>query len=77
MKIRTFRIFSRDAIQSIWRNSWMSVASVSSVIAVLVILGMVLIFMTNIQHIATTVERNHKLKAFQMWISSLNRSNKF
>ncbi len=42
----------------------MSVASVSSVIAVLVILGMVLIFMTNIQHIATTVEGTIELKAF-------------
>jgi cell division transport system permease protein len=64
MKINTFRIFSRDAIQNIWRNSWMSLASISSVVAVLVIIGLILIFMVNIQYVASIVEDTIELKAF-------------
>ena len=64
MKINTFRNFSRDAIHNIWRNSWMSVASVSSVVAVLLIIGLVLIFMVNVQYIASFVEDKIELKAF-------------
>ena len=64
MKINTFRIFSRDALQNIWRNSWMSVASISSVVAVLVIIGIILIFMMNIQYLANMVEDTIELKAF-------------
>ena len=63
MKINTFRNFSRDAIHNIWRNSWMSVASVSSVVAVLLIIGLVLIFMVNVQYIASFVEDKIELKA--------------
>lgn len=64
LKIRTFQNFFRDAVHSIWRNSWMSVASIASVIAVLVILGFVLIFMGNIQYATNTVEDTIELKAF-------------
>lgn len=42
----------------------MSVASIASVIAVLIILGFVLIFMGNIQNAADTVEDTIELKAF-------------
>ncbi|WP_159454697.1 permease-like cell division protein FtsX [Garciella nitratireducens] len=64
MKIRTFQNFIRDAIHNIWRNSWMSVASIASVVAVLIILGFVLIFMGNIQNAASAVEDTIELKAF-------------
>ncbi len=64
MKINTFRIFSRDAIHNIWRNSWMSLASISSVVAVLLIIGLILIFMVNVQYIANFVEDKIELKAF-------------
>ncbi len=64
LKIRTFQNFIRDAVHNIWRNSWMSVASIASVIAVLIILGFVLIFMGNIQNAADTVENTIELKAF-------------
>ena len=64
MKIRTFGFFARDAAKNIWRNSLMSLASVGSVIAVLVLMGMFLIFMMNIQHLADTVESTIELKAY-------------
>ncbi|RBP44778.1 cell division transport system permease protein [Garciella nitratireducens DSM 15102] len=64
LKIRTFQNFIRDAIHNIWRNSWMSVASIASVVAVLIILGFVLIFMGNIQNAASAVEDTIELKAF-------------
>lgn len=64
LKIRTFQNFFRDAMHHIWRNSWMSIASITSVIAVLIILGIVLIFMGNIQYAADTVEDTIELKAF-------------
>ena len=64
LKIRIFQNFIRDAVHNIWRNSWMSVASIASVIAVLIILGFVLIFMGNIQNAADTVENTIELKAF-------------
>lgn len=64
MRINTFKNFSRDALQNIWRNSWMSLASVSSVVAVLVITGMILMFMVNIQYLADVVEDTIELKAF-------------
>lgn len=42
----------------------MSIASVSSVVAVLVITGMILMFMVNIQYLANVVEDTIELKAF-------------
>ncbi|MCR1899084.1 permease-like cell division protein FtsX [Irregularibacter muris] len=64
MKIRTFGFFARDVVNNIRRNSLMSLASVGSVIAVLVLMGVFLVFMMNIQYLADTVESTIELKAY-------------
>lgn len=64
VKIKTFRYFIRDAAKNMWRNPLMSLASVGSVIAVLVLMGVFLIIMFNIQHLAGNLESDIEIKAF-------------
>lgn len=64
MKFHTFKYFIRDTIRSIQRNSLMSIASIVSVIAALVILGIFLVIALNIQHITENVESQLELKVF-------------
>lgn len=64
MKIHTLKYFFRDTVRSIQRNSLMSMASVISVIAALVILGIFLVIALNIQHITQNLENQLELKVF-------------
>ncbi len=48
MKLRTFAYSLNEAIKNLWRNGLMSVASVSSVMATLVILGIIFVLVINI-----------------------------
>ncbi|WP_246798126.1 permease-like cell division protein FtsX [Alkalibacter rhizosphaerae] len=64
MKIHTFKYFFRDTVRSIRRNSLMSIASIVSVIAALVILGIFLVIALNIQHITQNLEDELELKVF-------------
>lgn len=64
MKMHTFKYFLRDTIRSIRRNSLMSIASVISIIAALVILGIFLVIVLNIQHVTEDMEAQLELKVF-------------
>ncbi|NLW70430.1 MAG: ABC transporter permease [Eubacteriaceae bacterium] len=64
MKIRTFGVFIRDAINSIKRNSVMSLASVLSVICALIIVGVVMAIAINVNFITDQIEENLELKVF-------------
>lgn len=64
MKIHTFKYFVRDTARSIKRNTLMSIASVVSVIAALVILGIFLVIALNIQHMTNDMESQLELKVF-------------
>ncbi|RBP69064.1 cell division transport system permease protein [Alkalibaculum bacchi] len=64
MKINTFRYFFRDCFRSIKKNSLMSIASIISVLAALVILGIFLILAFNIEHITNEMENQLELKVF-------------
>lgn len=64
MRVRTFGYFFRQAFVSILRNSLMSFASVSSVAAVLIILGMVLLLGLNVDYIASDVESQVEITAY-------------
>lgn len=56
MKIRTVGHSAGDAFRNLWRNRLMSVASVSSVAATLVILGIVFILIVNINSMTESVK---------------------
>lgn len=56
MKIKTVGYSVNEAFKNLWRNSMMSVASVSSVAATLVILGVVFILIININSMTESVK---------------------
>lgn len=56
MKIKTMGHSVGDAMKNLWRNSLMSVASISSVAATLVILGIVFILIININSMTESVK---------------------
>lgn len=68
MKFKSFRsVFRnvlRDTVQSIERNNLMSAASILSVIAALLILGIFLILTINVQEVTRDVEAKLELKVF-------------
>lgn len=59
-----FRNVLRDTVQSIERNNLMSAASILSVIAALLILGIFLILTINVQKVTRDVEAKLELKVF-------------
>lgn len=58
------RIILRDTVQSIQRNSLMSIAAVFSIIAALVILGIFLVLTINIHQATANVESDLEMKIF-------------
>lgn len=64
MKIRTFEYFIREAVTSLRRNSLMSIASVSTVALSLLILGMFLVMVLNLNHIASTLETQVQITVY-------------
>lgn len=62
--ISTLGYFIRDTFSNIRRNSLMSIASIVSIIAALVILGIFLVLAYNIQHITDEMENQLQLKVF-------------
>ena len=64
MKIRTFEYFVREAVSSLRRNSLMGIASVSTVAVSLLILGMFLVMVLNLNHIASTLETQVQITVY-------------
>jgi cell division transport system permease protein len=52
MKLRSFQYILEQSFRGIWRNKGMSVASISSVAASLTILGLMLVLVLNLSHLA-------------------------
>lgn len=52
MKLRSFQYILQQSFRGIWRNKGMSVASISSVAASLTILGLIMILVLNMSHLA-------------------------
>ncbi|WP_294464726.1 permease-like cell division protein FtsX [uncultured Anaerofustis sp.] len=57
-------MFIRDSFQNIKRNSLMSVASVLSVVAALIIIGVFLVFALNLNFMTGEIENNLELKVY-------------
>lgn len=64
MKVRTVEYFIREAFSSLRHNGLMSVASVSTVALSLLILGMFLIMVLNLNHMASTLESQVQISVY-------------
>ncbi|WP_138420710.1 permease-like cell division protein FtsX [Aquibacillus sediminis] len=62
MKLNTMKRHFREGSKNIWRNGWMTVASVGAVTTTLVLVGAFLALMMNLNHIATNLEKDVEIK---------------
>ncbi|HEX6593054.1 MAG TPA: permease-like cell division protein FtsX [Bacillota bacterium] len=58
MKPRTLKRHLREGIKNIFRNGWMSVASISAVTVTLMLVGAFVALMLNLNHMAEQVEKD-------------------
>lgn len=63
MKFRTLVRHFRESFKSIGRNGWMTFASVSAVTVTLTLVGVFLVIMMNLNHIAGNVENDVEIRA--------------
>ncbi len=64
MKIRTWEYFIREVFVSLKRNSWMTFASISTVALSLLILGLFLIIVLNLNNMATSLESQVQINVY-------------
>ncbi len=64
MTARTFEYFIREAVSSLRHNGLMSIASVSTVALSLLILGMFLIMVLNLNHMASALESQVQISVY-------------
>lgn len=64
MKIRTWEYFIREVFVSLKRNNWMSFASISTVALSLLILGMFLIIVLNLNNMASALESQVQINVY-------------
>ncbi|NLM42747.1 MAG: ABC transporter permease [Clostridiales bacterium] len=62
MKIRTYKYFIKQSIKSIWRNKIMSLASIGSVMSALLVIGIFLILVLNVDYMAGKLESQVEIK---------------
>jgi cell division transport system permease protein len=64
MRVRTVEYFIREALSSLRHNGLMSIASVSTVALSLLILGMFLIMVLNLNHMASALESQVQISVY-------------
>lgn len=64
MKIRTFEYFISESLSSLRRNGLMSIASVSTVALSLLILGIFLVMVLNLNHMVSTLETQVQISVY-------------
>ncbi|QHS23271.1 ABC transporter permease [Virgibacillus sp. MSP4-1] len=64
MKARTFKRHLREGSKNIFRNGWMTFASVASVTTTLILVGVFLVIMLNLNEMAEKVEEDVQIRAF-------------
>lgn len=64
MKGRTLLRHGKEGIKSLARNSWMTFASISAVAIMLLIVGVFLLLILNLNHFATSVEEDVEVRVF-------------
>ena len=79
MKIRTIKYFIRQSLRSLWRNKAMSIAAIGSVFAALLVIGIFLTVVLNIDYLATKLESQVEVKVYVndgLSIDVINAMNK-
>jgi len=61
MKIRDLKYYSKEATKNVFSNGWMSLASVFTVVASLLIFGIFLILTINLNYIANQFESDYEI----------------
>lgn len=64
MKINTLQRHFRESFKSIARNGWMTFASVSAVTVTLLLVGVFLVIMMNLNHIVNNVQNDVEIKVY-------------
>lgn len=64
MKIRTVKYFIGEGFAGLWSNSLMSLASIGTVMAALLIFGMFILFTANLNFIGDQIQGQHEIKVF-------------
>ena len=62
MKARTLGRHVRESFKSIRRNSWMTFASVSAVTVTLLLVGVFIVIMMNLNQLAQSIENDVEIK---------------
>jgi len=61
MKINSIKYFSKEAFKNVFSNGWMSLASVFTVVASLLMFGIFMVMVLNINHMMTKVESDYEI----------------
>ena len=64
LKLRTIKFIIKEGIANTWKNKLMCLASMGTVVASLIILGMFMLISQNIEMILAQVDSNQQVKAF-------------
>jgi cell division transport system permease protein len=64
MKGRTLLRHGKEGLKNLARNGWMTFASISAVAIMLLIVGVFLLLILNLNHFATTVEEDVEVRVF-------------
>jgi cell division transport system permease protein len=75
MKINSTGRHLREGLKSIWRNGWMSFASISAVMITLVILGVSLVIALNAQQMSHYVTSQLEIDAFMQQSATTEQGN--
>ncbi|UOR14059.1 permease-like cell division protein FtsX [Halobacillus amylolyticus] len=62
MKLRTLGRHTREGSKSVWRNGWMTVSAIGAVTTTLLLVGVFLALMLNLNEIASNVEEDVEVK---------------
>ncbi|NPV27800.1 MAG: ABC transporter permease [Firmicutes bacterium] len=74
MKIRTVGYFFREAMLSVKRNGWMSLASVGTMAICLLVVGTALLLVLNTNRIVTSIESNIEIIAYLRTDTTVEKS---
>lgn len=64
MKLRTLSRHLREGTKNLGRNGWMTFASVSAVTVMLFVVGVFLLLIMNMNHIASTIEQDVEIRVY-------------
>lgn len=64
MKMRTLQRHSREGLKNIFRNGWMSFASITAISVSLLILGIFLLLSINISYLADQIENQVEIRVY-------------